>query len=418
MSATIFIFPARAMASAMLLIVGLNSVSAGLTFDNALRLAESRTPQVQAREQALTASQSARKAAGALPDPKLFAGIDNLPVSGPNRYSLTRDFMTMQKIGVMQEVPNQGKRTAARRLADATVTKSQTELAAEQLKARREAALAWLALYYLQQKLALLDEIDYENRLLTASVTAQLAGGQASALEALVPKQELIALADRRDALEGELAKARAALTRWVGEAANELLSGEPPKMALPEAHLRQALSHHPELAVYGSQEDAARAEVAMAQAAKQPDWAVELAYQRRDPDFGDMVSVQFTFDLPVFTKTRQAPLIAARQRELERVTAEREAQLRQHTEELEGLLTERTALDRQVKRIDHDWLPLAQQAVELTTAAYQAGREPLVAVLDARKALIDTRMKHLDLESQRAQVDARLRYLAGEERP
>ena len=51
-------------------------------------------------------------AAGQLPDPVLRAGVDNLPVNGPDAWSLDRDFMTMRRIGVMQEYVSSAKRAA------------------------------------------------------------------------------------------------------------------------------------------------------------------------------------------------------------------------------------------------------------------------------------------------------------------
>jgi hypothetical protein len=38
---------------------------------------------------------------------------------------------------------------------------------------------------------------------------------------------------------------------------------------------------------------------VAAAQAEKRPDWSLELAYQQRGPQFGNLVSVQHTYGYP-----------------------------------------------------------------------------------------------------------------------
>lgn len=409
--------PGRHIALAICL-AAFTTASHALTYDEAQRLAEARASQLQARQNTVAAAQSARVSAGELPDPKLIVGIDNLPVSGPDAWNATRDFMTMQKIGLMQEVPNADKREAERRLAQANIARADAELLIERLAVKRETALAWLRVYFLQKRRALLDELDAENQLLAASVNARLAAGQGKAGDALLPRQEAAALADRRDDLERDLSKAHAALVRWVGRAADEPVSGELPELALPEAHLRHELDRHPDLAVFSSLEDAARAEVAMSQAAKKPDWGIELAYQRRGPAFGDMASLQFSVDLPLFSKTRQDPQIAAKNQELERVAAERETMFRQHTEELEGMLAERSALARQIARLDGEWLPLSRQKIELTTAGYRSGQEPLTSVLDARKSLIDTRMRRIDLEDRLAEVEAGLRYLATEKQP
>lgn len=88
--------PCRHIALAICL-AAFTTASHALTYDEAQRLAEARASQLQARQNTVAAAQSTRVSAGELPDPKLLVGIDNLPVSGPDAWNATRDFMTMQK---------------------------------------------------------------------------------------------------------------------------------------------------------------------------------------------------------------------------------------------------------------------------------------------------------------------------------
>ncbi|QKE40432.1 MAG: TolC family protein [Ferrovum myxofaciens] len=389
-----------------------------LTYQEALDIAESRASELKARQNTVSAAQAARISAGELPDPKLVMGVDNLPVQGSEAWSTTRDFMTMQRVGVMQEVTNGDKREAVRQLADTKVARADAELEIERLSVKRQTRLAWLKVYFLQQQQALLDQIEAENHMLSTAVTARLAAGQGKGSDSLQSRQESIALEDRRDDLERDLSKARADLARWVGAIATEPLTGPPPAYTPNPEHLRHNLDRHPDIAIFGIQEDSGRAEVNLAKAAKKSDWAVELDYEHRAPLFGDMISIQFTFDLPIFAKTRQNPQIAAREQELERVSAERESMVRDHMAQLEALLAEQTALVRQIDRIDQDWLPLGQQKVDLTLAEYRSGQEPLTSVLDARKFLIDTRMKRIDLAARRAAIETELSYLSEEMQP
>ena len=78
----------------------------------------------------------------------------------------------------------------------------------------------------------------------------------------------------------------------------------------------------------------------------------MELSYGRRGPAFSDMVSLQFTLDLPFFARTRQGPQIQAKRHELDRVEAERDAMLRDHTRELEADLAECDVMTRQLARL------------------------------------------------------------------
>ena len=81
-----------------------------LTLAQAQRIAIERSHALPAKDYAAIASREMAVAAGQLPDPMLRAGIENLPVSGDERFSLTSDFMTMRSIGVMQEVTRSDKR--------------------------------------------------------------------------------------------------------------------------------------------------------------------------------------------------------------------------------------------------------------------------------------------------------------------
>lgn len=395
-------------------LVGL-AQAAPLTFNAALEQAERSSPALTAQRAQIGAAQSAAIPAGALPDPKLFVGVDNYPVSGPMRGSLTQDFMTMQKVGLMQDFPNAGKRRARVEAASANIEMAEAQSRVARLKVRREVALAWLNRYSLERKQALFDQLEQENRLFATTVRAQIASGRAQAADAVMPKQEAAQLADRRDELARDLAKARAELRRLLGAASDDPLAGEPPALNIDANTLRQHLQHHPELEAFGAQTRKAEAEVHEAQAGKKPDWGVELAYQKRGAQFGNMVSVQFTFDLPIFSATRQDPQIAAKRLALEKVDAEREAMLRDHTKELDSGLSDYTALTRQVERAKTEWLPLARHKLNLTLASYQAGKAEASALIGARRELTEQHLKLIDLENQRASTAAQLYFAYGD---
>lgn len=389
--------------------------AAPLGFLAALDRAERQSPSLAARSAQIDAARFSAVTADALPDPKLFVGVDNLPVTGPDRGSLSRDFMTMQKIGVVQDVPNADKRHARAVAAVAETDLAEAERRVERLRVRRATALAWLTRYFLERRLALFGELDQENRILAAAVRAQFSANRAQPADTVMPKQEAAQLADRRDELVRDLAKAKSDLRRFVGADADEPLSGEPPDFSIDPDHLRQHVHHHPELVVFEPMARKAQAQVQEAEAMKKSDWSVQAGYQRRGPQYSDMASVQVTFDLPFFTKTRQDPQIAARREELVRIDAEREAMLRDHTAELESELANYTLLSRQLDRVSQTWLPLAQEKVELQLAGYRVGKSDIAAVLAARRELIDLRLKRIEIEGQRAAVAATVYFAYGE---
>jgi outer membrane protein TolC len=385
-----------------------------LSYAEALDLARQGAPALRTQQAALAGSSAAVPAAGALPDPRLQVGIDNLPVTGPDAWSTTRDFMTMQRIGLMQEVPNRAKREAREQLAQARHERDRAALMLAELAVRREAGLAWLAVFFAQARIAEVDALARENRLAQQTLPARIAAGSAQAADLTLARQDALALADRSDELARDLRKARAELRRWVGPRADAPLLGGPPALVVDGEGLRRALAQHAELAPYAPLRAMAQAELAEADAEKGGDWAWEVAYSRR-PRYDDMVSFQLSFDLPWQRDRRQQPQIDARRREIERLDAERDDVLRRHAAETDAMLAELQALDAQAERLRAAGQPLAAERVTLALAAYEAGRADLAAVLTARSQVLEARLRAIDLDAQRAALRLRLATLIAE---
>ncbi|HPU20858.1 MAG TPA: TolC family protein [Alicycliphilus sp.] len=383
-----------------------------LSFAEAREIAEQQSPRVSAQRLQIDAVESAQKAAGTLPDPKLSVGLENLPISGMDRWSLTRESMTGQRLALMQEVPNQAKRAAKVASAQARVERERAALVLQRLQIRQELGLAWIAAQAVEQREQLLTELLAENQRLQDSLPARVAGGSAQAGDLLAAQQEALALSDRRDDLQRDRSKARAMLRRWVGPRADESLQGGTGPLIHPVAQLRAELSSHAELALYPTMQSMARAESHEAQSESRGDWSWEIAYSRRDRRWGDMVSFQVTFDLPWQKDRRQTPMIQAKQRELERLEAEQEDVARRHLQELDDSAAELQALDSQIERLKSTGLQLAQGRAELALGNYRAAKGDLGAVLGARAQVLETRLRLIDLQAQRDGVTTRLNSL------
>jgi len=396
-------------------VLALPSFAGALTLDEALRLAENNAPSLTAQDAKIQAAASAAIPAGELPDPELLLGVQNYPVGGPDRWSIDQDFMTMQMVGVRQEMPNSDKRKARIEVANAAIDRAAAERRVERLNVRQSTALAWISSYSVERKDALFQDLYKENRLLADTVRAQIAGGRAQPADAVTPKQEAVQLAEQQDELIRQRTQARAALKRWIGPAANDKPVGSLPQWPVDTSSYAHKLQHHPELAAFAPMTREAQAKVREAESEKRSDWSWEVDYQHRGREFGDMVSVQLSWDLPLFPDTRQNPKIAAKQAELSQLEAEREALSREHTQQLESELADYERLSRAVQRNQQSLLPLAREKVELSTASYRAGKGDLNAVVAARRELVEARLKQIDVEEQRALTSARLYFAYGE---
>jgi cobalt-zinc-cadmium efflux system outer membrane protein len=387
-------------------------LASALTLDDALRLAQTTAPSLAAESAKLQAATQAAIPAGELPDPKLVVGLQNFPIGGPDRGTLYGDDMTEQMVGIQQQVPSRDKRKARVELADATLARTAAEGRVERLNVRQATAQAWIRAYAVERKDALFQDFYQQNRLLQDSVRAQLAGGRGQPSDVVIPRQEAAELAEREDALTEQRAQARAALKRWIGAAASEAPSGQWPNWPLAHPY---NLHQHPELQAFAPRTREAEARLRAAKAQKTSDWSWEVDYQHRGREYGDMVSLQLSFDLPIFPGRRQNPGIAARQAELDQLDAEREAATREHTQVLDDDLATYQRLDRAVQRSQDSLVPLAEEKVALSLAGYRAGKTELMALVSARRELVDARFKQIDAIEQRALVGAQLYFAYGE---
>ena len=282
-----------------------------LTYDQALRVAIANAPGVVAGQAGVTAAQSDARAAGSLPDPRLSVGIDNYPVSGPPSFSLTRDDMTMGRVGLQQDLTNLAKRHAAQAQARAAIATAEASQVNKLRGVRLGTGQAWIDLAYAERRLAAINVILRSLRVLPSATRAAVAAGTVRPGQTIGTDQAIAALEDRRDELLAAVARARAMLARWTGVSAPQV-AGELPALELTPARLRAALPQHPDIISADAGVRRAEADVDAARAEKRPDWGVELAYQRRDPRYGDMVSAGVSMSLPLFARSRQNPRIAA----------------------------------------------------------------------------------------------------------
>lgn len=389
----------------------------GLSFDQALQRATERAPMLAARRAAVDGATQLRISAGELPDPRVFAGVDGLPISGPKRWNIAAEPMTQRKLGWAQDVPNAARRAARRQGAEARAEREQALLTTEQLAVQREVALAWLARWYAEQRLVSFQQLDDENRLLRQTLDARVAAGSAMPADSTMARQEALRLADRRDELVREQAQAQAALQRWLGDDAALPLAGAPPLQVADRATLLAGIDSHADLQVYDPMQRLTQAEVAEAEAAKGGDWGWQVAYARRGSAYGDMVSFQLSFALPMWAAQRQDPQIAAKRKEAERIVAEREDMSRRRREAVGRQLAELDELARKVARLRDAAVPLAKERVALAMAAYEANRGDLAGVLAARRERAELDLRALELEARQQALRTGLNFLIAETR-
>ena len=401
----------------LLVVISGTALAEPMTFDTALQRAAANAPSLRAGEAGVAATRSASIAAGQLPDPTLDLGIQDFPVTGPNAGSFTRDNFTMTKVGVSQQFPNPAKRRAQRGRAQADIGVADADLAVEAQNIRLETALAWVDLYFAKRRLVQLESLDESLGELQTTVSARLASGSARPSQALEPEQLRAAVKDRRSELQADAAKAQARLARLTGDPDADV-SGTPPALEVNGPALRAHVAVLPRLQALDAQARVADADVSLARANKRPDWRIGTSYGRRDPAYGDLVSVTLSIDLPFFGKHRQDPLIAARESEASRARLMRDAGERDALAALDGDLADHAMHHQRLLNARNTLVPLAKRRAELDMASYAAGKLDLGSALLSTLAEAEAEVEALSREADVARAAMRLNYTYGEMRP
>jgi outer membrane protein TolC len=396
------------------LTVALAQTQPELTLDQALRLAQDRSRQLPARDAAAAASRDMAVVALQRPDPVLKASITNLPVDGPDRFSLTRDFMTMRSIGVMQEFTREDKRKArsGRLEREADVAEADRNLALANLQ--RDTASAWLERHYQTRMREVLIAQRAEAGLQIEAADAAYRGGRGAQADVFLARSAVARIDDRIAQVQQQIDVATTRLARWIGPVAEAPL-GAPPAMdgvRLHEQSLDAQLAWEPRVVLLARQEAMAQADVEVAQTSKKSDISVEVMLSQRGPAYSNMASFNLSMPLQWDQKNRQDREVAAKLAVVDQVRLEREEATRMVVAEALAMLQEWRSDQSRLTRYRSTILPLAAERTHASLAAYRGGNGPLKAVLESRFGEIDTRLEALGLEMNAARLWARLNYL------
>jgi outer membrane protein TolC len=385
-----------------------------LTLGNAQQRAVARSHQLIAQDMAITASREMAVAAGQLPDPILKAGIDNLPVSGPDRGSLTSDFMTMRRIGVMQELTRSDKRQLRTERYDRLTNKSLAEKASTIAAIQRDTAAAWLDRYYAERMAAVVAEQSTQAKLEIEAAESNYRGGRGSQADIFAARSALSMVDDRYSEISRKVRTAKTMLNRWTGGDPELPLAGEPgiENIRLDLSALDKSLSHHPQIAVLTRQTEIAETDARLAGANKKSDWSVEVAFQQRGSAYSNMVSVGISLPFQWDQKNRQDRELSSKLAMVEQAKAEREEALRAHVAETKAMIEEwQSDLERNA-RYERELIPLAKERTRAILGAYRGGKSSLSELLAARRNETDIQLQALQLQADTARLWAQLNFL------
>lgn len=380
--------------------------AAPLSLDQALDLAVQRSQSVRAARAGASSAAEAARAAGQLPDPMLSVGIENLPVTGPERLRTTADSMTMKRIGISQEWVSSEKRALRQAAARAQVGREAT---AEQLAladTRLQTTLTYLDAFYAGETLKLTKLTEHHAREEFEAAKARLASAAGSSQEVLQLTAARGVAEDESADVEQLHAAALVSLQRWVGVRPEALAAP-----ALPGIQGEQAyVAAHPLFLQARREIELARAEASATAANRKPNWTWQAAYAQRS-GFSDMVSVGVSIPLPIAPGERQDRETAAKLALVDKAEAALEEATRMAIAEFRSLSSDAQRLALRIERYGASVVVPSQQRVQAALAGYRSNQVPLMTLFEARHADVENQRKLLTLQRDLAKVRAQLAF-------
>ena len=380
--------------------------AAPLSLETALDLAVQRSEAARAARAGLDGASEASRAAGQLPDPMLRVGIENVPVTGPDRFSTTRDFQTMKRIGISQEWLSQDKRAARRAVAEAEVGRAAVQARMAAADTRLQTALAYLDAWFAGEMLKLATLTEHH-------VHEELEASRARLAASAGGSPEVLALLAARGMAEDEAAEVRqqqgtatASLQRWVGVTPDELAAVS----ALVVPSEEDYVAAHPAVSALTHDIEVARRSAAAVATERVPNWTWEVSYGQRS-GYSNMMSLGVNIPLPVAPAQRQDREIAAKLALVDKGEAELAEATRAAAAEYRTLVAEARRLQERIERYNAAVLEPAAQRTAATMAAYRSNQASLASLFEARHAEVEVQRRLLELQRSLARTQVQLAF-------
>lgn len=371
--------------------------SSVLTLDHVLAQVKQHDFRLQQLSIEAQAYASEAKAAEYLPDPSLFAAIQNLP---SDSFKFDQEPMTQLKLGLRQMFPQGETLEIQSSMAELNAQVQRSAREERWLSRKKQVEQTWLEAWYWQKNTALLMQdrvfltqvLDFIRSLYEVGARDQsdLLGAEL----ALIKLEERLIESQRfyRDYRQQLNTQANSVLS-------DDMLMPELPKLSVSSdeklsslfqdgVSLQAQLVQHPRIALLEQAIALAQEKVAEKEAAFAPQWGLELSVGLRDgenmdgserPDF---FSAGVTMQMPLFSAQKQGHQLSASKLRVGAAQSRRDEALSEMRFEAENLWQQYTSTAAQAALYQESLLPTLNNQRASAVQAYEADRGNFAQVM------------------------------------
>lgn len=407
--------------AAMFLCSWLSKATAQSSLQSYIDTALKNNPAIHAYQFQSDALQQKIKPSKALDDPMLYGGVMNLPVN----FSFTQDMMTMKQIGIQQNLSVAKKYSLKGSVAQKEFEASKYDVQSQQLSLIKQVKQQYYDLYAQQKNIeAAQNSIDAMKNYFSIA-NSKYSTAQGTQQDVLKAQLELTKM-------QGELIKMQSMQDDMIA-IFNTLLNRDktdsveiPSEIKFQKADLlkdslmMEANMNNPML--LQSKKIVSKDSLAyqLAKTSKIPDFNTNFWYGQRqaiNPDGSkakDMLGLTFGLTLPIFSKQKQNPLIAASGIEIKKSQSQVEATQNEIELMVHHATIDASKNEKLISLYEKQLLPQAEQTLNSGIIGYQENKIDFLTLTDNFLSLYDYRLQYHQAIADYMKAIADLEMLTG----
>ncbi|RMD84483.1 MAG: TolC family protein [Candidatus Dadabacteria bacterium] len=333
--------------------------------------------------------------AGALEDPQLKAGIDNLPIKDP---SFTEFLPTSKVIGLSQKIPFPGKLSLKERMALKEADSAEALYKKEQNKIREEIKSAYYDLYYINKAIA----INKKNKKLLHDLSKVAATrysvGKGIQQDVLKAQVELSKIVNELIVLKQKKVSAKARINTILDRPTNSKLPDPPDVKIDPFPYTlkelqQSALKHSYLLKALKKEIEKNEVGVSLAKREFLPDFNFSLVYkQREDGDNfsgDDWISGFVSMTIPLYLTKKQVPHLKERKATLMQAKSIYRQARNDLSFKVKDTFVEIKKEQKLIKLFETGFIPQARQSLDSALSGYQVDKVDFLTLTDNLLSLL-----------------------------
>jgi cobalt-zinc-cadmium efflux system outer membrane protein len=379
-----------------------------ISFADARAAAERTAPEVQLAKRRVDVATAEVQLAGTLANPTLTV-------------STARETARLgASIGV--PLPLFGQRSTSMNAARADLDAVRLDVEVGRRLARWRATVAWIDLWESQERARLLDLGAQDADRLFQIANERFASGTGPRLDVVRTGADRARARSEADAARGLVSAAAARLAPWIGAPPDDELTatgrpGYPEDLSFSIGQLEGGLSEHPSLHRDRALVMAATRHVQNQERLRWPTVTPELTVNQGDPTLpGTDVIVGLSLDLPVLSLRAGATARARAERALAETATS--ADRRRLLSELLDACRRMEGAGVKLRALREHVLPAMEEARDMTEEGYRSGRVDLVRLLEAQRALLESRLAETEAAAFWSRAVADVENAAGADVP